>query len=82
MDLLAASEHVQALADFKNPFLKSSVVCIRVRGESPSKWRSDLRPWYGCVEFVNGSTKGEQEFRGETIADVVTAIKLFIEALP
>lgn len=63
----------------KDPFNKNSVKRIYV------SYRENIfgQDWYatGCVEFLNGSTKGEQEFKGASFDEVVAQIKVFLNEL-
>lgn len=64
----------------KDPFKKNSVTKIFVHFSQSlfdkTKWSST-----GYVNFSNGNTKGEQEFKGETFDDVVLQIKAFLNTL-
>ena len=68
------------LSPVNDPFNKDSLesVWISIR-------RRTFEEGYnisGKVEFKNGDTKAEQQFKGETFDDCVLKIKVFIESLP
>lgn len=63
----------------KNPFKK---VCVkRIYVSYQESWGGQRWTAIGSVEFQNGDTKGEQEFKAETFDEVVRKIKSFLEDL-
>jgi hypothetical protein len=61
----------------KDPFSKINVRRIYVSfSYTFNQWQAN-----GSVEFLNGDTKGEQKFEGETFDEVVLKIKTFLETL-
>ena len=67
-------------SEIKNPFGKEQVERISV-----TFWKTPFPPrlWeaYGSVDFLNGNTKAEQKFKGETFDEVVVKIKAMLENL-
>ncbi len=59
----------------KDPFSRNRIDRIYI------SWRPSTSKCYGSVEFKNGSTKGEQEFEGETFDEVTLKMKSFIEEI-
>ena len=35
----------------------------------------------GSIKFLNGMTKGEQEFKGESVSSILSQMKSFVETL-
>lgn len=72
-------EEAKSLSVVKDPFNKNSVRRIWF---CASDWRGDGE-WIfsGSVEFQNGLTKGEQDFKGKSIEDVITQLQSFLEEL-
>lgn len=67
------------LAGFKDPFQKDCVIRV-------STWCAKLTfgggwTYTGTVEFQNGDTKGEQKFKGESLANVLQKMEVFVQSL-
>jgi hypothetical protein len=62
----------------KNPFSKQCITRLYVN------YSKNLfsETWYasGCVEFKNGETKGEQNFKGANFDDVALQMKNYINS--
>lgn len=61
-----------------NPFTKSSINSIRIY---MTKGIFGTIYFGGTVGFKNSNTTGEQEFKGENLADIFIKIKAFCEQL-
>ena len=61
----------------KDPFATVHITRVYVSCSTfMGKWSAN-----GCVEFTNGDTSGEQNFRGDTFDEVVLKIKSFLDDL-
>lgn len=65
------------LSNFKDPFAKDCIVSI----STYCFVSFDKREYTGSVEFKNGDTKGEQEFEGTSLTDVLKKMEAFVEQL-
>lgn len=62
-------------SNISNPFTKSSIQSIRI-----NMYKGIFGSIYfaGTVEFKNNNTKGEQNFDGKDLADVLFKLKSFV----
>lgn len=66
------------LSVIKDPFNKQGVADISIRRTS---WGSSWF-WYGCVEFQNGNTKGEQRTpHCNTFEEVLSQVKIILDSV-
>lgn len=67
------------LSVIKDPFNIDALESVRIsayKGLFGGAWR-----YTASVEFQNGDTKGEQDFEGESLADVAKKVDKFLTAI-
>lgn len=75
MELMKSFGQEKMPSVINDPFAKTHITGISVR------WYNNSLKARGNVDFENGSTKGSQEFSGETFDEVVLKIKAMLETL-
>ena len=77
--LLGNGNNNQLPAEVKNPFSMEHIEEIHLH--CTKKWFSDGFNIWGKVQFKNGDTTGEQEFKAESLGELFVKIHNFCERL-
>ena len=72
-------EASRVISQLKDPFSKDCIIRVSTWASRDS-W-DNTWTYSGTVEFENGNTKGEQEFEGVSMADVIQKMEIFVEGL-